>query len=369
MKNKILAILFIIIIFGLGILSIILKDNEISSFERRKLANFPKLDENFTNNLEDYLLDQFPFRNKLINLKSIINRKVLNNLENNNVYVVEDNIFEKNYPLDENKTLKFTQKLNSIIENKEDKTNIYYSIIPDKSYFLDEEKYLKLDYKKMYEIVQNNLNANYIDITNSLKLEDYYKIDIHWKQENIKKVAEQILTGLGKDYKEKEYIKKSYNDFYGASYSKAGLDLKPDTLKYLYHKEFENIDITHLEYGKKDIYDEEKLTNLDSYDVFLSGASSFIEIKNNNLQDNSSLIIFRDSFASSLIPLLLPYYNEVTVVDLRYIDYSIVKEKIDLNNSDILFLYSTLIINSSDIIKVGADDSVRPFLKVTTLNK
>ena len=31
-----------------------------------------------------------------------------------------DNIFEKNYPLDEEKTLKFAQKMNSIIENKED---------------------------------------------------------------------------------------------------------------------------------------------------------------------------------------------------------------------------------------------------------
>ena len=121
MKNKILVILFIIIIFGLGFFSIILKDMEVSSFERRKLTTFPNLDENFTNNLEDYLLDQFPFRNKLINLKSIINRKVLNNLENNKVYVVDDNIFEKNYPLDEEKTLKFAQKINSIIENKEDK--------------------------------------------------------------------------------------------------------------------------------------------------------------------------------------------------------------------------------------------------------
>ena len=352
MKNKILAILFIIIIFGFGILSIILKNNEISSFERRELASFPKLDENFTNNLEDYLLDQFPFRNKLINLKSIINRKVLNNLENNDVYVVGDNIFEKNYPLNEDKTLKFAEKLNSIIENKEDKTNIYYSIIPDKGYFLNEEKYLKLDYEKMYEIVKNNVNAKYIDITTDLELEDYYKTDIHWRQENIQKIAEKILKRLGKDYNEKEYIEKTYENFYGASYSKAGLNLKSDTLKYLYNKEFDNINITHLEYGKKEVYDEEKLENLDSYDVFLSGASSFIEIKNNNLQDNSSLIMFRDSFASSLIPLLIPYYNEVIVVDLRYIDYSIVKEKIDLNNSDILFLYSTLIINSSDILKV-----------------
>ena len=86
--------------------------------------------------------------------------------------------------------------------------------------------------------------------------------------------------------------------------------------------------------------------------MFLSGASSFIEIKNNNLEDNSSLILFRDSFTSSIAPLLIPYYNNIKIVDLRYIDFNIVKEKIDLKNSDVLFLYSTLIINNSDILKI-----------------
>ena len=352
MKNKILTILFILVIFGFGLISIIMQDKEISSFERRKLALFPKFEKGFTEKLDAYLLDQFAFRNELINLNSSLNRKILNKINHNDVYVIGDNIYEKNYPLNEEKTLKFTDKINYIINKIPEENRIYYSIIPDKSYFLEENKYLKLDYNKMYNIVKTSTNAKYIDITNVLNIEDYYKTDIHWKQENLSKIIKPVVENFGKEYVQEKYIVKQYNNFYGASYSKAGLKLEPDTLKYLYTPSFENVEVNHLEFGNNKIYDEEKLQNVDAYDTFLSGASSYIEITNNNLNDKSKLIIFRDSFASSLIPLLIPYYNNITVVDLRYIDFEYVKDKIDLNNSDVLFLYSTLIINNSDILKV-----------------
>jgi len=89
------------------------------------------------------------------------------------------------------------------------------------------------------------------------------------------------------------------------------------------------------------------------YDVFLSGASSFIEIENKNINDGSTLIIFRDSFASSLAPLLIPYYNKIIMVDLRYIHFDYAKNIIDFENADVLFLYSTLIINNSSTLKVS----------------
>ena len=111
MKNKIITIVFLIIIIGLGFISIVAKDNLLSTFERRKLATFPKLDKNFTSKLDDYLLDQFVFRNKLINLNSFINRKVLNKIDNNDVYVVGDNIYDKTYPLDEKQVTNFTKKV------------------------------------------------------------------------------------------------------------------------------------------------------------------------------------------------------------------------------------------------------------------
>ena len=55
MKQKITSILFIIFIFGFFIISFLLEDTEVSEFERRKLAQFPKLDSSFTENLDRYI--------------------------------------------------------------------------------------------------------------------------------------------------------------------------------------------------------------------------------------------------------------------------------------------------------------------------
>ena len=353
MKNKVITIVFLIIIIGLGFISILAKDNLLSNFERRKLATFPKLDKDFTTKLDDYLLDQFVFRNKLINLNSFVNRKILNKIDNNDVYVVGDTIYDKTYPLDEKQVTNFTKKVNYIIDNYCENSNVYYSIIPDKSKFLFHGKYLKLDYNKLYNLVTSNVKGNYIDIDRNLDVEDYYRTDIHWKQENLSDVVKKIVTSMGKEYKDIDYTKIKYHNFYGASYSKAGTNIEPDVLTYLYNEDMGNISVKHLEYGEKNIYDTEKLTSLDSYDVFLSGASSFIEIENKNVTDDSTLIIFRDSFASSIVPLLTPYYNKIVVVDLRYIDFNYAKDKLNFENSDVLFLYSTLIINSGDILKVS----------------
>ena len=353
MKNKVIAIIFICIIFGFCLISIITKDNVLSSFERRKLAQFPKLDANFTKNLDDYLLDQFVFRNQLINLNSYINRRILNKIDNNDVYVVGNNIYDKTYPLNEKQTTNFSKKVNYIIDNYCQDSNVYYSVIPDKSKFLYHGKYLKIDYNKLYNLVTTNTKGKYINISDNLDIDDYYKTDIHWKQENLTDVAKEIVTSMGKEYKEIEYTPIQYNNFYGALYSKAGTNMSPDTLTYLYNKDMENISVTHLEYGQKEIYDTQKLTGLDAYDVFLSGASSYIEIENKNVKDNSTLILFRDSFASSIAPLLTPYYNKIVMVDLRYIDFNYAKDKLNFENADVLFLYSSLIINSSDVLKVN----------------
>ena len=197
------------------------------------------------------------------------------------------------------------------------------------------------------------LNLNNIDIRNIMNIKDYYETDTHWKQENLDKVVKQIVTSMGKEYIEEDYKKSQYEEFYGASYSKAGMNIKPDTLTYLEKEDFKNIIVKHLEYGEKPIYDTEKLKGIDSYDVFLSGASSLIEIENKNLFDDSTLILFRDSFGSSIAPLLIPYYNKIIMVDLRYIDFNYAKEILDFENADVLFLYSTLIINNSNLLKIN----------------
>ena len=74
-------------------------------------------------------------------------------------------------------------------------------------------------------------------------------------------------------------------------------------------------------------------------------------MKNNSAQTDKRLIIFRDSFASSLAPLLLDGYSEVVLVDLRYVMSDMVADYVDFSDADVLFLYSTTLLNSSFSMK------------------
>lgn len=349
MKQKVITISFIIFIIGFFIASFVLEDEVLSKFERRRLAQVPKLDSDFISNLDSYIIDQFPLRNEFINLNSNINRNLWQIKNYNNVYVIEDTLYDVNYPLNEKECINFSNKVNYIINKDLQNSNVYYSIIPDKEYFLNDE-YLKMDYGVLKEKVK--INAEYIDIMNQLKIEDYYCTDIHWKQQNIQGVTKTIVEQMGNTYLDLEYNYFKYGPFYGASYAKAGSIVQPDELIYLKNEYTENAKVTHLEYGEKEVYDLEKVNEMDSYDIYLSGASSYIEITNPLTTKCKELIIFRDSFLSSLAPLLIPYYSKITLIDLRYINYEYVSNMVDFEGKDVLFIYSAQIINNSNLLKV-----------------
>ena len=99
------------------------------------------------------------------------------------------------------------------------------------------------------------------------------------------------------------------------------------------------------------VYDLEKLDGRDPYDVYLSGAVPLLVIENPTAATDRELVIFRDSFASSLAPLLLEGYAKITLIDIRYINSSLIGNYISFSNQDVLFLYNTLILNSSEMLK------------------
>ena len=91
---------------------------------------------------------------------------------------------------------------------------------------------------------------------------------------------------------------------------------------------------------------------MDSYDVFVGGASPIEKITNPNSNTDKELILFRDSFGSSIAPLLVENYKSITLVDMRYMNMNLLKEKVEFKNKDILILYSTLIVNDSSTLKI-----------------
>ena len=85
--------------------------------------------------------------------------------------------------------------------------------------------------------------------------------------------------------------------------------------------------------------------------MYLSGARSLLTIENPNAATGRELILFRDSFGSSIAPLLVSDYAKVTLVDLRYIQSDYLGQFLTFSGQDVLFLYSTLVLNSSAAIK------------------
>ena len=64
------------------------------------------------------------------------------------------------------------------------------------------------------------------------------------------------------------------------------------------------------------------------------------------------LVVFRDSFGSSLIPLLAEGYGTVYAVDIRYIASDALQRVVSFpQGADVLFLYSTTVLHNSITLK------------------
>lgn len=357
-KNKIITILFAIIIILSFFINIIKKDEIISIAERRKLEQFPTISLSmifngiFFDKFDQYVTDQFFERELFRKIKINTELKILNKKDYNNLYEYNNYIIEQIYPLNKKSILNISNKIVEIKEKYLTENNkIYYSIIPDKNYFINKDN-LKIDYNNLENILNENLKfAKYIKIFDLLNLEDYYKTDSHWKQENLIKIArkfeEEMNLKLNNNYEEK-----LITDFQGVYSGQLPINKEKDEIKILTNNTLENCNVYNYEKNQTlSIYNMDKMNSIDKYDIYLSGAVSLISIENPENDTGKELIVFRDSFASSLIPLLVEGYDKITLVDTRYISPKILNKYIEFNNQDILFLYSTSIINNSYSLK------------------
>ena len=336
---------------------------DFSDAERRKLAQFPKLttktvlDGKFMTEFESYTLDQFPARDSFRQLKALFHYKALGQKDNNDIYLVSDYAAKLEYPLNEVSVSNALKKFNAVYEKYlTGSENILVSVVPDKGYYLAEANgYPALDYEKLFAEVRQGMPwAEFVDITELLDAGDYYRTDTHWRQERIGKVAEALCKALGADwFREGELTPMAAErPFYGVYYGQAALPMDAESLYVMSNNVLENCTVYNHETGiTTGIYDWEKLQSRDLYEVYLSGAAALLTIENPNAATDKELVVFRDSFGSSLIPLLLKDYKTVTVVDIRYIASDFVGSYVDFHGQDVLFLYSTLVLNSSTTLK------------------
>ena len=336
--------------------------NETSVAERRPLAQRPQisaeavLNGSFMTDFEEYSLDQFPVRDTFRQVKSLFHFYVLGQKDNNDIYIADGYAAKQEYPLNEDSVAHALERFNYLYEKYLTNSNIYMAIVPDKGYYLAKESgHLTMDYEKLFTLFREGMPwAQHIDLTDCLGYEDYYRTDTHWRQENLLPAAGKLCDALGVTAPDKDAytVTALERPFYGVYYGQAALPMEPETMYLLESDLLDACTVYDYESGKTAaVYDLTKLDSRDLYDVFLSGSRSLLTIENPNAGSEKELIVFRDSFGSSIAPLLVQDYAKVTLVDIRYIQIDVLDRFLDFTGQDVLLLYSTLVLNNSATIK------------------
>ncbi len=334
----------------------------LSDSERRPLAQMPQLtvdsvwEGSFMKAFESFSLDQFPVRDDFRTLKALVHAYVLGQKDNNGIYIAEGYAAKQEYPLRADSLRRAAQRFAYVYEKYLTDSDVYFAVVPDKGQYLAEESgHLTLNMEDMTEILREEIPwATHIDLQDSLEYTDFYRTDTHWRQENLLDAAETICNAMGVAAPNREdyTLQTVERPFYGVYYGQAALPMEPDVLSYLDSPMLQNCRVYDHESGKTGgVYDQAMLESKDLYDIFLSGARSLLTITNPDASSDRELIVFRDSFGSSMIPLLLTEYAKVTAVDIRYMHPDMLSRFVDFSGQDVLFLYSTLVLNNSETIK------------------
>lgn len=337
---------------------------EISTSERRKLAQLPPfqkssfLNGSFSSAFENYAVDQFPAREAFREIKSHFQRNILGQMDNNGVYIQNGFAAKIEYPLNtasvEHAIGRFQKIYRDNLENTD--CRMFFALVPDKGYYLAPTGgYPRLDYTAMTHAIAEALPTfDMISLFGTLDIDDYYRTDAHWRQECLLPAADAICKEIGiPPASHQSYGKVPWDvPFYGVYRGQGALSMAPDQIITMENSLLDACRVYNYETNQyTTIYDSSKKSSLDPYDIYLSGASALLRIENPLSQNDRHLILFRDSFGSSIAPLLVHGYKTVTLVDIRYISSGILDHFLTFSNQDVLFLYSTTVLNNSSAMK------------------
>ena len=346
------AAVFLAVLFGFSLLHLALPDREVSRSERRRPAQLPPLSSGFSDKLEEYMLDQFPLREQLRTVNSLVRLYDLGQADIHGIYLQGGGAFRMDGPLQEKQVRHAAAVFSAVQETYFPSLPAHYVIVPDKNAKAETGR-PRLDTETMRGIVREALpGMTEIDIWDLLSADDYYKTDPHWRQERLLPVAAAICEALGADAPG-TFTEKTLSPFYGAYYGQAALPMAPDTLTYLESADTKAAEVTGPELdGAQPVYRPELLDGTDGYDVFLSGAQAVLTVTSPNVHNGRHLVLFRDSFGSSLAPLLLGSFERITLVDLRYISAARLTDYADLSDAtDVLYLCSTAVWNNGGTLR------------------
>ncbi len=355
MGKKWYAFTFLIFIFLMPVLHAVFKDLEFSELENRNLAKRPvlqvekALDGSFGKEVEAYLADQFPFRNQFLSLK-LYTDFAIGKRESNGVFIGKEGRLLQDFKRPDLELLEknaryindFAEEIKTWFLLAPTATSIYKECLPAFASPYDEELYLEQVKEALSEKIA------FVDTVGDLKEHKgepiYYKTDHHWTTLGAFYAYQSLCRKMGIAPQELEdfRIERVSESFYGSLYSQGNITFaKPDTVEVFYPKEADGVQVENMADGtvSDSLYAMEYLDKKDKYSLFLNQNQPLLVIR--SLAGNGKkLMMIKDSYANCLIPFLTAHFEEIHVLDLRYLNFSVREYALQNGIEEALLLYN-----------------------------
>ena len=404
-----IAVLFALFISVFFLVDVFNSDRAFSEFENTSLAQKPAfswssfVDGSFGSKYVKYINEQFLGRDNWISMKAVADMG-LGRIESHGVTYGDDHYLMEKLEIVEDQNYPANAGTNIVKQTALDRSNgmvssflqmydqpITFSLVPNSYAILedevptgfpgaDQQAYTQQIYRTLSEADDQLEIVDFSDALSQHKDEYiYYRTDHHWTTLGAyyAYVAYCEQKGLTPVLLE-ELKENKVEDFYGTFYSKAKRPSQPaDTITWYDVDVDEFAFVANLQQDKQlaqlgevvqedglellrvdGMMDQRKFEVRDKYAAFMWGNSGYVKIKsshNLNHQEGktSRLLLFKDSYANSMIPYLTYNYDEIIVVDLRYMAKS-TKELMQEEFDDIFVMYnfSTYVSGASDLAKL-----------------
>ena len=358
LRHIFVIVISVIIFGGFFIMNFLTSPPEIIKSERRVPTKLPIISARtiisgeFTENFERYAADQFPFREHLRTIHAALIFQLYMQSDHHGLYMDANGIglFQD---INQDSYRQLAAKIKNIAAGL-NTANIYYAFIPDKSIY-SPKNLPGYDARRAESLLKEVLPAEYrfINLTASLNADSFYKTDLHWNQTQILAVLDVLGDAMGFAPNLSQYTEVYAGEFSGVYAGQLALPTQKDNMRYLINPSLSALylNMATMEMEAGPLYDLQKFSGLDPYDIFLSGIQPLVVLTDDKIDADRILYLFRDSFSSSLAPLLADAYAKIYLIDLRYFDSRTLNRVVDFQpDADVLFLYSSLILNNAEML-------------------
>ena len=374
-QNLATIVVFLVLVFGTAIWTLVSPKKEFSERENRTLAMIPApsvercFSGKFEKDYETYLTDQFPWRDGWIGMKTAIERASFKTETKDIYFAKEDYLIEAHSQSFRGPqaaaNIGYLKNFMETCVEKYGKEHVTAMIVPNAVDILrnllpkhaapyDEEVYLQ-------SIADAMPQGTWFDSSSVLRdhmdIQLYYRTDHHWTTEAAYYVYaawafEKGFSPLSLSGYTKETVTE---DFYGTIDAKVGGKNKSDAIHVYKPKKKAEYQVNYVTKNETadDIYQYDYLNTRDKYSVYFGGNQSPVEVKTNS-KSKRKLLVVQDSYAHCFIPFTLHDFKEVDFVDLRYYSESL-KEYMEKGDyTDVLFLYNAAgFAEDNSLIKLG----------------